>query len=406
MSNLSPQRIKQLNQLAKDFCAKFYAVKIPFHLRFMYWSYYILLAHKGVMVQSADRDPQYRDGKLKRGYDKYHNKIKNHLNKHYPRMESPIEIPTFQAGELSDEEVQILMGLYIPFVVKGGAAQLKMMHWDLDFFADNFGDCELPINTAPDKPDSDAAKANRATNYYDYKIGTVGELIKSVKQGGNMRAAAVSDVMHQQDNRLIKDLDIDMFERMTGWVKNQHHRLKRKLLVGKVVSTQLFLQPKYAYTIWHCEPADNFFLLQSGQKKWTISHPYHSPAFNPRVKTNTTYHGCSIDVREDNSAQDNRGNEAYTRIPKLQVTVEAGDLLRLPNYWWHTVETFAEHHAIAVTLRATCLPNLASVGYLAMRVLDKDYHEMIKRFKNGGRVTDRDVSLKLFSYLDKTKNQF
>lgn len=398
--------VSELNKIAEDIFAQFHAVKIPFRLRFMYWLYYVLLAHKGTPVESSEKDAEYQDGKLKRGYDKYHKKINDYINQRYPRMDKYLEIPTFQAGELSDKQVQHLMELRIPFLIKGGAKQLKMMDWDLDFFKDNFGHCELPVNTAPDKPDEDVNKSNCATNYYDFKVGTVGELVDSIKNGGNLRAIAVEDVMHQQDGKLIKDLDIAMFERMTGWVKYQYSGLRKKMMVGKVASKQLFLQPKYAYTIWHCEPGDNFFLLQSGQKRWTLAHPYHSAAFNPRVKTNTTYHGCSIDVREDNDTQDKRGNEAYTRIPKLQMTAEAGDILRLPNHWWHTVETFSENHSIAVTLRAACLPNMTSGGYLAMRVLDKDYHEMIKRIKSGGRVTDRDINLKIFSYLDKTKNQF
>ncbi len=406
MATVAPQRIKELNQIAKDFYSKFFAVKISFRLRFMYWVYYLLLAHKGTLIESSEKDAQYKDGKLKRGYDKYHKKITNYINKHYPRIESYIEVPTFHAGEISDEEVQILMDLRIPFMIKGGTKKLKMMDWDLEFFAGNFGDCELPVNTAQDKPNADVNKSNRGTNYYDFKISTVSELVESINNGGNLRSIAVEDVMHQHDGRLIEDLDIPMFERMTGWVNNVNHRLKSKLMVGKIASKQLFLQPKYAYTIWHCEPGDNFFLLQSGQKRWTLAHPYHSAAFNPLVKTNTTYHGSPIDRREDNSVQDKRGNEAYTRIPKLQMTTESGDILRLPNYWWHTVETFADHHAIAVTLRAACLPNLTSGGYLAMRLLDKDYHEMVKRLKNGGRITDRDINLKIFSYLDKTKNQF
>ena len=137
-----------------------------------------------------------------------------------------------------------------------------------------------------------------------------------------------------------------------------------------------------------------------------MSHPYHTAAFNPRVKTNTTYHGCSIDVREDEATQDKRGNQAYTRVPKLQVTVEPGDIIRLPNFWWHTVETEAEQYSIAVTLRAACLPNRVSVGYHMMRMFDEDYYELVERFQNGGRLTDKDVNLKIFSYLSKSKNQF
>lgn len=395
-----------LDNIAKNFYANFFVTKIPFHLRFMYWFYYVLLAHFGKVIESDEKDADYQEGPLKRGYDKYHRKINDHIIRRHPKEQGYLEVPTFQAGDLSDAHFQHLMELRIPFLIKDGVKHLKMMQWDLEFFEDNFGHCELPINTAPDKPNSNPNKSNRAVNYYDYKVGTVGELVASIRKGCNDRSVAVEDVMHEQDGRLIKDLDIPMFERMSGWIKHQHKGLRKKLLVGRISSKQLFLQPKYAYTIWHCEPGDNFFLLNSGRKVWTLAHPYHTPAFNPRVKTNTTYHGSSIDVREEEHSQVKRGNEAYTRVPKVQFTAEPGDVLRLPNYWWHTVETFTEKYSIAVTLRAACLPNMTSGGYLALRLLDRDYHEMIKRIKAGGRVTDKDVSLKIFSYLDKSKNQF
>lgn len=406
MSQLNRAEARKLDRIAQDFYSQLFTVKIPLNWRHCYWAYYVLLAHRGRQIEHADRDAHYADSWIKRGYDKYHKKINDFLCSKYPRTRDYIEAPTFQAGELSDEAVQHLMKLKVPFIIRGGAAHLRMMQWDLSFFAEHFGQCELPINTAPDKPNSDTTKPNRGTNYYDFKLGTVKELVDAIRRGENLRSIAVEDVMHQHDGRLIEDLDISMFERMTGWATMGHKRLHKKFLVGKIASKQLFLQPKYAYTIWHCEPGDNFFLLHSGRKTWTLAHPYHTAAFNPRVKINTTYHGCSIDARESDQVQDSRGNSAYTRIPKVKLVAEPGDILRLPNYWWHTVETVADEYSIAVTLRAPCLPNMVSGGYLAMRILDEEYHEMARRVSRGGRITDRDINLKIFSYLDKTKNQF
>ena len=106
------------------------------------------------MIESNETDAQYQKGFLKSGYDKYHKKIIEYVN-NYPRMKEYIESPTFKADQLNEAQMQHLMGLRIPFIIKDGAKHLKMMDWDLDYFADNFGDCVLPINTAPDKPNKD-----------------------------------------------------------------------------------------------------------------------------------------------------------------------------------------------------------------------------------------------------------
>lgn len=406
MKTISADRKRYFEQLAKDLKNTVRQVKIPYRYRFMYWTYYILLATKGVQVQDEKLDGQYEDGKLSRGYKKYLGKINNHIAKHYQSSQSTSTIPTFARDEIEEHEVPLLMNLRIPFVLKGGANHLKMMDWDLDFFDENFGGCEVPINVAPDVPGENKKLPSKATNYYDFRKGTVGDVIHSIRTGGNMRSIAVEDVMHQRDGRLIDDIDIPMFERMSGWIDYRNHWFKAKMMVGKVVSKQLFLQPKYAYTVWHSEPADNIFLLHSGKKTWTIAHPYHSAVMKPRVKANTTYHGTSIDVRESNEVQKERGFDAYTAIPKFRIDIEKGDILRLPNFWWHTVETFTEEYSIAVTLRTPCLPNMTSLGYTLLRIADKDYREMVRRLSRGGRVTDNDVNFKIFQDLDKKKNQF
>ncbi|MET1254638.1 cupin-like domain-containing protein [Aliikangiella maris] len=404
METMSVDRKNYFDHIAKNFYQQSLSVKIPFRYRFNYWLYYVLLARKGTPVHSTTQDALYADGRLKRGYEKYLAKINQWICQNYPETEHHIQIPTFNADEIKESEVPYLMNLRIPFVLKGGTRDLKMMDWDLDYFEQNFGDCDIPINTAPDKPAQNKFEKTKASNYYDFRPGKVKEVIDSIKQGGNLRSVAVEDVMHQQDGRLISDLNIPKFERMSGWIDYQHDKLKSRFRVGHILSKQLFLQPSYAYTVWHLEPGDNFFLLNSGHKTWTMAHPYYSAAFFPRVKKTTTYHGSSIDVREDNEAQRQRGYDAYTRIPKLQFDVEPGDIVRLPNYWWHTVETHAEQYAIAVTLRASCMPNTTSIAYLILRMLDEDYHQLVKRIQQGGRVTDEDVDLKIFSDLDQSKN--
>ncbi len=406
MGSLPLGRQRELESLAENLHRQLFQVHIPLRHRMMYWLYYVMLAHYGVPVESETHDAQYADGWVKRGYDKYSRMINERITRLYPEVNGYIDIPTFNWSEITFSDVHLLMDLRIPFVLRGGAADLEMRKWTIDYLETEFGNYEVPVNVAPDAPDKDTTKPTRATQYYDFRIGTLGEVARSIRSGGNLRLIATEDVMHQKDGKLINELNIPFFERLTNWENNRNHFLKSRVQAGRIASKQLFLQPENAYTIWHCEPADNFFMQSQGRKAWTLAHPYHSAVFKPRVKKNTTYQGSNIDVREPAEVHRQRGYDAYTRIPKLRSVLEPGDILRLPNYWWHTVETLPGSYTIAATLRAPCVPNLTSPGFLMLRLLDKDYHEMAKRIARGGRVTDRDINLKIFAYLDRRKNRF
>jgi hypothetical protein len=88
------------------------------------------------------------------------------------------------------------------------------------------GTCEVPINEAADRPAEDISRPTKAHHYYDFRTGTLAEVVDSIRKGGNMRLTTAEDVMHHDNGRLRGDLDIPYWERVTGWEQNQHHWLR------------------------------------------------------------------------------------------------------------------------------------------------------------------------------------
>ena len=381
---------RRIKDLAARFNRASKAVRIPYRHRLMYWISYIRLARRGVMVHSATRDAQYEDGTHKRRYDKYCEKINERLCR-APAPPGPVEMPSFEHGELEIEGLQLLMRLNVPFVIRNGAQALPVKNWSLDYIEEVAGTCKVPINEAGDSPASDLSRPTKAHHYYEFRTGTVAEVVASIRNGGNMRISTAEDVMHHDNGRLRKDLDLPYWEQVSGWVRNRHHWWRSRLLVGKVVGAQLMMQPPNAFTLWHAEPGDNFFVLAKGEKTWTLAHPYYSAAMHPRVKRTTNYHGSNIDVRESDDVQIQRGFAGYLNVPKLRLTMQSGDVLRVPNNWWHTVVTHPGHYTLAATIRANGMLNMLGPGYALLRWIDPQYLAIAKSFAKDDRIYDTHI---------------
>lgn len=373
--------------IAKEFDRASRAARVPFGLRVMYWLYYLGLAHRGKPVYSATLDTQYEDGFFRRGYEKYRRRI-HQLLEDLPPQASPLEIPSFQKRELSKDDLAFLRKKRIPFVIRGAAKGLPMMQWDLDYLDRIAGDCEVPVNAAQDKPSKDLNLPTKSHHYYDFHVGTVKEVTDSIRQGGDLRLTVAEAVMHRDNDRLLKDVDVSYWETLTGWDQNQKHWLRSKLFVGKVFSTLLLVQPDHAYSLWHTEPGDAFFALSNGAKTWTMAHPKYTAAMVPRVKKTTNYTGANIDIRESDAVIEQRGFRAFLRIPKVAIRMEAGDVLRVPHLWWHTVETHRGDYTTAVSMRIEPGPTLVGGGFLLLGLFDRQARAVYKAYQEEGRISD------------------
>ena len=364
------------------------AVRIPFRLRFMYWLYCISLAHRGKPVYSSTLDAQYESGFLLRGYQKYCGLI-NRRFEQLPPQAQPIDVPAFPSDQLSRQDIAFLTKRRIPFVLRGAAKDSEMSKWDLDYLDQVAGDCKVPINAAKDEPSADPNLPTKSHNYYDFHMGKLREVTDSIRAGGNLRLTVAEDIMHEQGDRLLKDVDVPYWETMTGWDENQFHWLRSKLFVGKVFSTLLLVQPQDSYSLWHTEPGDAFFALSRGSKTWTMAHPLYTAPMLPRIKKTTNYTGSNIDIRESNASLKQRGFGAYLAVPKVAIRIEAGDMLRVPHLWWHTVETHPGDYTVAVTMRIEPGPSLEAPGFLCLGLLDKQAKAAAKAFLKDGRISDK-----------------
>jgi hypothetical protein len=112
---------------------------------------------------------------------------------------------------------------------------------------------------------------------------------------------------------------------------------------------QLFLQPAGAYTDLHAAFGGNLFLNIRGRKKWIFIEPRYTHLLharpNPAVDSfiKPFFHlDCIQSLARDDAFLKN--------VPRMSVTLEAGDVLLNPPWWWHGVFSEADEN-IAVATR-------------------------------------------------------
>ena len=389
---------RQLEERSRRFHRESKAARIPFRDRWRYWFYYLGLARRGKQRHSATHDTQYEDGFWQRGYDKYCAKINDRL----VRLPAPLpdaEIPTFAHEQLDVAQLQLLMRRQVPFLIRDGARSLPARDWTIDSLGQMAGSAMVPINEARDRPSTDTSRPTKSYHYYDFRTGPLQEVLDGIRAGKNIRTTTAEDVMHHDGGRLRQDLNLPYFESVSGWDRNQTHWLRSRLMVGKIVGAQLLVQPQSGFTLWHSEPGDNFFVLVKGVKDWALAAPYYTAAMQPRVKSTTNYHGTNIDIREPDEALRARVFSGYLQIPKVRFRMQPGDILRIPNHWWHTVVTQPCDYTVGVSIRAIGTSNMTGIGYTVLRNLDSQYHAMARAFGKHGRIDDQ-----LIGYPRKTRN--
>ena len=100
---------------------------------------------------------------------------------------------------------------------------------------------------------------------------------------------------------------------------------------------QLFFGGRGTGAAFHCANELNVFFNIYGQKRWTFVHPKYMFAMSPTLMNRGYFVGSF--VKSNAPAGFIEANfPLYNRVPRLTVTLEPGDILVNPPWWWHAVK--------------------------------------------------------------------
>mmetsp|Transcript_10911 Transcript_10911/g.14189 ORF Transcript_10911/g.14189 Transcript_10911/m.14189 type:complete len:383 (-) Transcript_10911:251-1399(-) len=91
----------------------------------------------------------------------------------------------------------------------------------------------------------------------------------------------------------------------------------------------------------HCDICNNFIVQLAGSKYWEFMHPKYSPLLRPTMKRGkTAISGSDITTK----------TEVLPYIPRMVATINEGDFMYNPDWYWHTVRN-APGYAMAIVAR-------------------------------------------------------
>jgi lysine-specific demethylase 8 len=212
-----------------------------------------------------------------------------------------------------------------PIVFRGAAAQWPAVHkWDLDFFERELGNAEcVMIDQVGLLSEEERGK---------YHISTLRQLVAAIRAGE--KPYLRFSPLIKSHPALLGDLDV-------GWLRRFRTRFSLR------EEPQLFIGPASALTPLHCALESNLFIQVRGRKRWVCYPARYQPLLGVRAERLPYFHsGYSPDRPTPEF-------ELARHAPAFETVLDAGDVMYIPPFVWHTVESLTP--AVSVGYRFNAL---------------------------------------------------
>jgi len=198
-----------------------------------------------------------------------------------------------------------------PVVFRGAAAAWPATNkWDLDFFERVYGRSQaVMIDQVGLLSEEERGK---------YGISTVGELVAAIRRGE--KPYLRFSPLIKSHPELLDDLDM-------AWLRGFRSRFSLR------EEPQLFIGPATALTPLHCALECNLFLQLRGRKRWLLYPSRYQPLLDVRAERLPYFHSR---VDPDRPSTE---HALARHAPAFEVVLEAGDVMYIPPFVWHMVES-------------------------------------------------------------------
>lgn len=231
-----------------------------------------------------------------------------------PPLEHDIEpIETYAAGEIDHHDLKAIFKDKVrPLVIKGYAKDHAcVQQWTPEYFKQHYGDFKVFYTSTENLVNDDGTR--------------LADFIDGVLAGNKSRAYIenLSDIFNTFPE-LHRQAGLDRVRDFLGDFAS-YHRI-----------AQLFIGGPGTGAVFHCANELNCFLNIYGQKQWTFVHPKYSAAMYSTNFNKGFFVGSFV---KHNAPRGFLEAEypLYNRIPKLRITLDPGDMLVNPPWWWHAV---------------------------------------------------------------------
>ncbi len=187
-----------------------------------------------------------------------------------------------------------------PFVIKG--FPLAAAHWNLSWFIDNYATTNVLFTDSETGEDFNGPLSLLRSQRSPYLHN--------------------SQRIIRENPEVLRDLKLQKISKLLG-----QYPYSVQLFLGNHVGSG---------SPYHCAEDNNFFLQIEGRKRWTFVDPNHTLLLYPYLTMKKSYEQCLVTGLH--GADEAERFPLYTYCPRYEVTLEPGDVVYTPSWWWHSVE--------------------------------------------------------------------
>ncbi|MFT5104036.1 MAG: hypothetical protein ACI86C_001697 [Candidatus Latescibacterota bacterium] len=218
-----------------------------------------------------------------------------------------------------------------PVVFRGGVRGWPCsQRWSIEYFKKKCGDVSV-FNIDDRITDPHAVKGSN----------DLASIIDDFGSGKKLYARFVPIINRFPE--VLKDLDMNLLQRIIGGGKSPI-KIWGDKSKGIPVRSHLFLGEARTKTSIHCELTNNFFCNVVGVKEWVVLHPMSLFALKSPVTKNPGVFGSQFDSTL-------AGGDLFANLDSTQlvrITLNPGDLLFLPAFYWHEVTNITDNISIGI----------------------------------------------------------
>lgn len=217
--------------------------------------------------------------------------------------------------EMSSTEFYNLYFDKKPVIVKGGIKDTRFYkNWSMDYLKQKAGSKRVTLNYTPSKLYNNAVSEIKTTEGAFSEM--VDRLLNNKEENGNYYLAQ-SSIGHN-------------FPELMPDLETPEHIKESDLLLA----TNMWLGGVGCDSGLHYDFSHNFFLQVSGKKELVLFSPEDSEYLYPSDKEGFQ-HMSEIALH----SVDKDRFPLYDKAQPIRLTVEAGDMVYIPSYWWHNLLT-------------------------------------------------------------------
>ncbi len=204
-----------------------------------------------------------------------------------------------------------------PVILRNGLGSCKASTWTPEYLRSVVGHRKLPVATSSRRHVFSYTTDGSAFGYRELDFATALGLLQ---QSSDVSYYVMQIPVHLKLPELTADIELPPL-----------------VSSSELRSTNLWVSAADTLTPLHFDSSNNLLAQVYGSKRVTLYAPEHSSAMYPYAPWTSHPHVSEVDFK----SPDPQRFPLFTRAAATTAILEAGDVLFLPAFWWHAVETLA-----------------------------------------------------------------